>query len=140
MGVYASGSVEVIDVADRTSGAAAKPWIRWQDWVGVVLGAYLVLATLWTPGTGAAMSAMIVLGALLVIASVWSLAMPGSMTSEYSHMLLGVLLFISPWVLGYTEFSGASWTSWIVGVLAVLAGAAALPEANAAHRGIAGQH
>ncbi|WP_184726698.1 SPW repeat protein [Saccharopolyspora phatthalungensis] len=132
--------MEVIDVADRSNGSIVKPWIRWQDWVAVVLGAYLILATMWTLTNGSAMSAMIVLGALLVIASVWSLAMPGSMTSEYSHMLLGVLLFISPWVLGYTEFMGASWTSWIVGVLAVIAGAAALPEANAAHRGVAGQH
>ncbi|MEV0704540.1 SPW repeat protein [Saccharopolyspora sp. NPDC050389] len=132
--------MEVIDVADRSSGSAVKPWVRWQDWVAVVLGVYLILGTMWTATNGSAMSAMIVLGALLVIASVWSLAMPGSMTSEYSHMLLGVLLFISPWVLGYTAFMGASWTSWIVGVLAVMAGAAALPEANAAHRGIAGQH
>lgn len=127
-------------MADRSSGSTAKPWVRWQDWVGVVLGAYLIIGTLWTPTNGAAMSAMIVLGALLVLASVWSLAMPGSMTSEYCHMLLGALLFISPWVLGYSALMGASWTSWIVGVLAVLAGAAALPEANAAHRGIAGQH
>ncbi|CAM05413.1 hypothetical protein SACE_6240 [Saccharopolyspora erythraea NRRL 2338] len=133
--------MEVIDVASRSEGATAKPWMRWQDWVGVVLGAYLVLATLWTSTNGNAMSAMIVLGALLVIASVWSLAMPGSMTSEYAHMLLGVLLFISPWALGYTDYMGAAWTSWVVGVLAVIAGAAALPEANAAHqRGVAGQH
>lgn len=110
-------------MASRSEGATAKPWMRWQDWVGVVLGAYLVLATLWTSTNGNAMSAMIVLGALLVIASVWSLAMPGSMTSEYAHMLLGVLLFISPWALGYTDYMGAAWTSWVVGVLAVIAGA-----------------
>ncbi|WP_093278111.1 SPW repeat protein [Saccharopolyspora shandongensis] len=132
--------MEVIDVADRSSGSTVQPWVRWQDWVAVVLGVYLILGTMWTATNGAAMSAMIVLGALLVVASVWSLAMPGSMTSEYSHMLLGLLLFISPWVLGYTGFMGASWTSWIVGVLAIIAGAAALPEANAAHRGMAGQH
>lgn len=29
--------------------------------------------------------------------------MPGSVASEYVHIGLGVLLFISPWVLGYTE-------------------------------------
>ena len=52
---------------------------------------------------------------------------------------LGVLLFIAPWVMGYTEFNGASWTSWIAGVLTVIAGAAAMPVANAAHR-TAGQH
>lgn len=135
-----SDITEVIDVAERSSASTSKPWIRWQDWVGVVLGAYLILGTMWTSTNGGAMSAMIVLGALLLIASVWSLAMPGSMTSEYSHMLLGVLLFISPWVLGYSEMVGAAWTSWIVGVLAVVVGAAALPEANAAHRGVAGQH
>jgi hypothetical protein len=114
--------------------------MRWQDWVAVVLGVYLILGTLWTMTNSAAMAAMIVLGLLLVIASVWSLVLPGSVTSEYSHMLLGVLLFISPWVLGYTAFAGASWTSWVAGVLAVIVGAIALPEANAAHKGVVGQH
>lgn len=137
-GAVKSDITEVIDVAEQSSASTSKPWVRWQDWVGVVLGAYLILATMWTSTDGAAISAMIVLGVLLLIASVWSLSMPGSMTSEYSHMLLGVLLFLSPWVLGYTEMTGASWTSWIVGVLAVIVGAAALPEANAAHRRVPG--
>ena len=127
-------------MAEQSSGSTSKPWMRWQDWAGVVLGAYLILATMWTATNGAAVMAMIVLGALLIVASVWSLAIPGSMTSEYSHMLLGALVFISPWVLGYTLFMGAAWTSWIVGVLAVIAGLAAIPEANAAHRGVAGSH
>lgn len=128
-------------MTSRSGGAAAKPWTRWQDWAAVVLGAYLVLAPLWTTTNTGAMSAMIVLGALLVITAAWSLAMPGSMTSEYAHMLLGVLMFISPWVLGYYDLMGAAWSSWVVGVLAVVVGAAALPEANAAHgRGVAGQH
>lgn len=127
-------------MATRAEGTS-RQWVRWQDWAAVVLGAYLMLATIWTSTTGKAMSTMLVLGALLIISSVWSLAMPGSMTSEYAHMVLGVLLFISPWVLGYTAFSGAAWTSWIVGVLAVIVGAAALPEASAAHGGrVAGQH
>lgn len=119
-----------------------KPWTRWQDWAALVLGVYVILATMWTRTGGGAISAMIVLGALLVLAAVWSLAMPGSMTSEYAHMLLGVLLFLSPWVLGYSGLTGAAWTSWVVGVLAVIVGAAALPEANVAHsRGMAaGQH
>jgi uncharacterized membrane protein HdeD (DUF308 family) len=133
-------SMEVIDVATRSNGSTARQWMRWQDWAAVVLGAYLILAFLWTDTNGTALTAMIVLGALLVLSSLWSLAMPGSITSEYSHILLGVLLFISPWVLAYTPFMGAAWTSWVVGVLAVIAGAAALPEANAAHRGVAGQH
>lgn len=131
--------VEVIDVA-TSSSSTMKPWVRWQDWGAVVLGAYAILATIWTQTSGNAMSAMIVLGALLLIAGLWSLATPGSMTSEYAHMLLGVLLFISPWVLGYAALMGAAWTSWVVGVLAVIVGAAALPEANAAQQKVAGQH
>lgn len=128
-------------MADRSSRATAKPWTRWQDWGAVVLGAYLMLATLWTMTNTGALSAMLVLGALLLITGAWSLAVPGSMTSEYAHMLLGVLLFISPWALGYASQMGAAWTSWIVGVLAVVVGAAALPEANAAHSGgVASQH
>ena len=127
-------------MADTPGGSAAKPWIRWQDWFAAVLGVYLILASLWTATTAGATTAMVVLGALLVIASAWSLAMPASMTSEYAHMLLGVLLFISPWALGYAGLAGAAWTSWVIGVLAVLAGAAALPEANSAQHSTAGQH
>lgn len=127
-------------MATRAEGSTAKPWTRWQDWVAVVLGAYTMLATLWTQTTGNAVSAMLVLGALLLASGVWSLASPGSMTSEYAHMLLGVLLFISPWVLGFSGLTGAAWTSWVVGVLAVAVGAAALPSANATGHRVAGQH
>jgi hypothetical protein len=52
-------------------------------------------------------------------------------------------MFISPWVMSYTDFNGISWSSWIIGALTVIAGAAALPVAQAAHRagsGVAGQH
>ncbi|MDR7301108.1 SPW repeat domain-containing protein [Haloactinomyces albus] len=130
-------------MAGESGGSSARAWTRWQDWVAVVLGAYLILATmLWTATNASALLTMLVLGGLLVIGGAWSLAMPGSITSEYAHMLLGVLLFISPWVLGYTAFAGAAWTSWVVGALAVIAGAAALPEAGTAHRtgGMAAQH
>ncbi len=54
--------------------------------------------------------------------------------------MLGVLLFLAPWVLGFTAFGGASWTAWIAGVLTIVVGAAALPEANAEHRGALGAH
>jgi len=76
---------------------------------------------------------------LLAITGLWSLAVPGSAASEYVHIVLGVLLFLAPWVLGYSALAGASWTSWIGGILAVIVGATALPSANAEHR-LAGQH
>ena len=60
--------------------------------------------------------------------------------SEYVHIGLGVLLFISPWVLSYAHLNGAAWTSWVIGGLAVAVGAAAVPVATTAHHGMAGQH
>jgi SPW repeat len=65
----------------------------------------------------------------------WSLAQPGAVVSEYGHVVLGVLLFIAPWVFGYyATFAGAAWTSWVAGVLTVLVGLPAVPESNRTHR------
>ncbi|SHG03066.1 SPW repeat domain-containing protein [Streptoalloteichus hindustanus] len=118
-----------------------RPWSRWQDWASVVLGVYTLLAPLWTDTNTSAMWTMIVFGALLAVTGLWSLATPGSVVSEYSHVVLGALLFLAPWVMRYSDYTQAAWTSWIVGVLAVVVGLAAVPAASAAHRGhVAGQH
>lgn len=117
-----------------------RPWTRWQDWAEVVLGVVALLSPLWVDTSTKAMWTMIVLGALIAIDGLLSLAMPAMVASEGIQVVLGVLLFISPWVMGYSAMTGASWTSWIVGVLTVAAGAVALPAANSAHHGLAGQH
>ena len=122
---------------------AVRPWTRPHDWAEVVLGVVALLSFLWMDASDAAMWTMIVLGALVAIDGLASLAMPGMVYGEGIQMVLGVLMFISPWVIGYTEFSGMSWSSWIIGALTVVVGAAALPVAQAAHRagsGMAGSH
>jgi len=46
---------------------------------------------------------------------------------EYAVMLLGVVLFLSPWVLGFAGLASIAWTAWIIGVLlVVLAGSEVL--------------
>jgi hypothetical protein len=127
---------EVVVMTESTTRA----WTRWQDWAAVVLGVVLALSPLVVDTSTGAMWTMIVLGVLLAASGLWSLAMPASVTSEGAHMALGVLMFISPWVMGYSSMQGASWTSWVIGALAVIAGAAALQAANTAHHGLAGQH
>lgn len=117
-----------------------QTWHRWQDWAALVIGVLTALAPIVVATSMAAMWTMIVFGALIALAALWSLATPDSVASEYVHIALGVLLFISPWVMGFAAMTGAAWTAWIAGVLAVAAGAAALPEATAEHRSIAGQH
>ena len=113
----------------------AKAWTRWQDWAEVVIGVLVLLSPLVVETTTAAMWTMIVLGALIAIDGLVSLAMPGMVYGEWFQMVLGALLFISPWVMGYSDLMAASWVSWVGGVLTVAAGAMAVPLANAAHGG-----
>lgn len=122
------------------SDTSTRPWARPQDWVEVVLGVVAALSPLWLGTNATVVVTLIVLGVLIALDGLLSLAMPGLVYGEWVQIVLGVLLFISPWVLGFTVFSGASWTAWIIGALTVIAGAAALPAANLAHEGMAGQH
>jgi uncharacterized membrane protein HdeD (DUF308 family) len=121
------------------SEVSSRAWTRPHDWAEVVIGVVAALSPLWLSTDSTAMWTMVVLGVLIALDGLVSLAMPGMVYGEGIQIALGVLLFIAPWVLGYTEFNGASWTSWIAGVLTVIAGAAAMPVATAAHR-TAGQH
>ncbi|MEV4056436.1 SPW repeat protein [Amycolatopsis sp. NPDC049688] len=121
------------------SEVSTRAWSRPHDWAEVVIGVVAALSPLWLSTDTTAMWTMVVLGVLIALDGLVSLAMPGMVYGEGVQIALGVLLFIAPWVMGYTEFNGASWTSWIAGVLTVIAGAAAMPVANAAHR-TAGQH
>lgn len=126
-----------------TSPAAVRPWTRPYDWAEVVLGVVAALSTIWMDTNTAAMWTMIVLGVLVALDGLVSLAAPGQVYGEGVQIVLGVLMFISPWVMSYTGFNGIAWTSWIIGALTVIVGAAALPVAQAAHRaggGVAGQH
>ena len=121
------------------SEVSTRAWTRPHDWAEVVIGVVAALSPLWLSTDTTAMWTMVVLGALIALDGLVSLAMPGMVYGEGIQIALGVLLFIAPWVMGFTEFNGASWTSWIAGVLTVIAGAAAMPVANAVHR-TAGQH
>jgi hypothetical protein len=117
-----------------------RAWARPHDWAEVVLGVVAALSFLWVAHDSTTMWTMIVLGGLIALDGLLSLASPGLVYGEGVQIVLGVLLLISPWVMGYTNLSAASWTSWIIGGLTVIAGAAALPVANAAHGRMAGTH
>lgn len=116
-----------------------RPWTRPHDWAEVALGAVAVLSPLWMETDTAAMWTVVVLGALIALDGLVSLARPGLVAGEAVQVVLGALMFISPWVMSYTDMAGIAWTSWVVGALTVVAGAAALPVAQAAHR-MAGTH
>jgi hypothetical protein len=113
-----------------------RPWTRLQDFGALIAGLYAALSPIWVSTTGerGAYWALIALGVLLAVAALVSLAMPGVVATEWLIVLFGVLLFVAPWVLSYTDRTGASWTSWVVGVIAVILGGTAVPPSLRAHR------
>jgi hypothetical protein len=55
---------------------------------------------------------------------------------------MGVLFIISPWVMGFSDTRPMAWTAWIVGVVALLAGAADVQMTRTVHRagGVVANH
>jgi hypothetical protein len=99
-----------------------RPWTRLQDWVTLLAGLYtatspVALSTIGMTGQGKTVVAMITLGALIALSSIVSLARPSVIVTEWATILFGALLFVAPWVVGYTGDTGPAWTSWIVGVI-----------------------
>ena len=118
-----------------------EKWKRWQDWVALAAGVVAALAPVFTDTTTRATWTMVVLGVLAIAASVYSLAKPGDVLSEGSHLVLGALLIIAPWVMGFDDMMGLAWTAWITGAVTLIMGAFALPIANRMHSGgMAPQH
>jgi len=110
-------------------------WRRWQDWVALVAGVYAFLSPIWTPTVSKATTTLVILGIVAAVVALVSLAMPGLVALEWATVVIGVLTFISPWVIGFTATTGMAWTAWIVGVVLVVVGLLALPESSRVHGG-----
>jgi hypothetical protein len=92
---------------------------RWQDWVNVVLGVWMILSP-WALGFAkaddvAALSAWC-LGAGILVFSGMATYMPKAW-EEGINVLLGIVLLVSPWVLGFATRSEPTSNAVIVGVL-----------------------
>ncbi len=100
-----------------------KAWTRWQDWVSLVLGVLLFISP-WvfsTSTNGSSSWNAWIVGVIGVILALWTLASLSTATiAEWISLILGVWLFISPWVLGFAALSSAAWTAWIIGILFVV--------------------
>ena len=97
-------------------------WRRWQDWATVVIGVLFFITPFVfaaTADTAAAYTAYAG-GVLLVIAGLWNLATPDNQAIEWAGLVLGVLIFIAPWVLGFAGLATIAWSAWVAGVLAVV--------------------
>lgn len=117
-----------------------RQWTRWQDWVALAAGACALLSPLFVERETTATWTMVVMGALIVLASAYSLYSPGDVISEGAHAVLGLLLIISPWVMGFADMQGLAWTAWIAGAVTLAVGLLALPQANRLHHNLAASH
>jgi SPW repeat-containing protein len=99
-----------------------ETWRRWQDWAVVVVGVLLFIAPFAfhaTLGSTVAWTAWVG-GVLLVIGGLWSLSAPATRFTHWVEVLIGVLVFIAPWVLGFLALTAMAWSAWILGALAVI--------------------
>ena len=105
-----------------------EKWNRWQDWANVVLGVILFITPFVFGATGSTTAAWTAYigGVLLVIVGLFNLANPSNQAGEWTEGVLGVLVFISPWVLGFSGFTMLAYSAWIIGVLTVVLAASVL--------------
>jgi hypothetical protein len=97
--------------------------MRWQDWVTLAAGIWLLFspAILNYAGAGPATSDAVVLGIVVIILSIIELSVP-RVAEEWAMVALGVWLVLSPWLLGFGPETTAAWNSVVVGmVIGVLA-------------------
>jgi hypothetical protein len=107
-------------------------WKRWQDWGSVVIGVLFFITPFVfgaTANSAAAYTAYVG-GVLLVIAGLWNLATPDNQAVEWAELVLGVLIFLAPWVLGFAGLATIAWSAWVAGVLAVVLSGSVLYSAR----------
>lgn len=94
---------------------------RWQDWTNLALGIYVFLSP-WilrynTLGSATALANW--LGAIVAIISVIALAVPRAW-EEWVNFIVGILLGISPWVVGFATRHVPTVSDVILGIVILL--------------------
>src|ERR1700730_4199068 len=97
-------------------------WKRWQDYATIIFGIALFVTPLVFGDTsqGTATTTAYILGVLLVLGGLLSAAMREANNVEDVPGVLGVTLFTSPFVSGFTAVAATAFAGWILGVLTVV--------------------
>lgn len=96
---------------------------HWQDWATTVVGALVGLSPLaftstWTDSVA---YAAYILGGLVFVIGALKLFLPEATYFEWVQIVLAVVLFFSPWLIGFTAVTAMAWTAWLAAVAIVLA-------------------
>ena len=98
-------------------------WKRWQDYTTMATGVLLFISpfVFGEMATGVAAGSAYVLGILLLLAGILAAATREGRGIELVPGIVGVVTFVSPWVLGFAGVTGIAWAAWVLGIVAVLA-------------------
>jgi len=75
---------------------------KWEDWITLVAGMWLLVAPNALGFSNVARTDAMWVGALILLVGLWALLIPGSRAAEWSALLLGLGLFLAPWVLNFS--------------------------------------
>lgn len=93
---------------------------HWQDWSNLVLALWL-FASSWLLGYSQAPIAAWNAYAVATVVAVFSIAamVKFAQWEEWINAAVGLWLIASPWLFGYTDMAGATWSHVITGVLII---------------------
>ncbi|MDO1480556.1 SPW repeat domain-containing protein [Rhodococcus ruber] len=92
--------------------------------IALILGIATMTASVWFDTTAVGSGVTLGLGAIAAIYALWSLIARDPTKDHWSLSVVGLILFISPWI-GQFAGDGAAWTAWIAGALIMLVGGTA---------------
>jgi hypothetical protein len=97
-----------------------RPMKHWQDPVNALLGAWLVLSpwVLGFQGIAAATTITVTIGVLLVAFSLGAISAPQAWEEVYD-LGFGVLLMVTPWLLGFDAVQAAVHNALFTGLAVV---------------------
>lgn len=95
---------------------------RSQDMLNAVLGMILIVLpfVLGAQLVSGVQFAAWGIGGLVALVAMYLLNSPQNVKAEWAQVILGILLVISPWVLGFDTVTPMAWSAWIIGVLVVI--------------------
>jgi hypothetical protein len=91
---------------------------HWQDAVNSVIGVWLVVSP-WALGIldeRIAAGNAVIIGLALAAAALGAMLVPQAW-EEWTELLLGLWLIVSPWVLGFSALTNAMWAAVATGIV-----------------------